>query len=124
MLPYFIGCPGWNDAGWRGAFYPPGSASGDLLDLYCQSFNCVEGNTTFYARPAPSTVARWAQIMPPHFRFCAKLPRDISHEGDLRNQLAAAHDFLALLAPLGSRLTPLWLQLPASFSPSRLPELA
>ncbi|CAD5376881.1 DUF72 domain-containing protein [Pseudomonas sp. OF001] len=124
MLPYFLGCPSWNEPAWRGGLYPAGSASRDFLAAYCRVFNTVEGNTTFYARPAVTTLARWAQTMPEGFRFCAKLPRDISHEGDLRASLAAAGDFLELLAPLGARVAPLWLQLPASFGPPRLAELA
>lgn len=124
MLPYFLGCPSWNEPAWRGGLYPAGSTSRDFLAAYCRVFNTVEGNTTFYARPAATTLARWAQTMPEGFRFCAKLPRDISHEGDLRASLAAAGDFLELLAPLGARVAPLWLQLPASFGPPRLAELA
>ena len=124
MLPYFLGCPSWNEPAWRGSLYPSGLTSRDFLPAYCRVFNAVEGNTTFYARPAAPTLARWAQAMPEGFRFCAKLPRDISHEGDLRERLAAAGEFLALLAPLGARVTPLWLQLPASFGPARLAELA
>mgnify|MGYP002041046224 FL=1 len=92
--------------------------------MYCQVFNAVEGNTTFYARPAPGTVQRWAEIMPEHFRFTAKFPGDISHGGDLREQLSAAESFIQLLSPLGERVSPLWLQLPASFAPQRLAELA
>jgi uncharacterized protein YecE (DUF72 family) len=61
--------------------------------------------------------------MPAHLRFCAKLPRDISHNGDLRDQLSATEDFRRLLAPLGRRVAPFWLQLPASFGPQRLAEL-
>jgi uncharacterized protein YecE (DUF72 family) len=124
VLPYFLGCPSWNEPAWRGGLYPAGSASRDFLAAYCRVFNTVEGNTTFYARPAAATLARWAQTMPEGFRFCAKLPRDVSHEGDLRANLAAAGDFLELLAPLGARVAPLWLQLPASFGPPRLAELA
>ncbi len=61
--------------------------------------------------------------MPEHFRFTAKFPRDISHEGDLRDQLEPAFDFTRLMAPLGQRVAPYWLQLPAQFSPARLGEL-
>lgn len=96
----------------------------DFLALYCQVFNAVEGNTTFYASPSPATVQRWAEIMPAHFRFTAKFPGDISHSGDLREQLTAAETFLQLLKPLGERVSPLWLQLSKSFTPQRLPELA
>ena len=77
MLPYFLGCPSWNEPAWRGSLYPPGLASRDFLPAYCRVFNAVEGNTTFYARPAAATLARWAQLMPEGFHFCAKLPRDI-----------------------------------------------
>lgn len=122
-LPYFIGCPSWSENAWRGDFYPHDARPPDFLSLYAQLFNAVEGNTTFYARPAPSTVERWAASMRSDFRFTAKLPRDISHGGDLREQLGAAEDFCRLLDPLGERVAPLWLQLPASFAPWRLPEL-
>ncbi|MDG9926334.1 MULTISPECIES: DUF72 domain-containing protein [unclassified Pseudomonas] len=123
MLPYFLGCPSWNEPAWRGSFYPADLRPADTLSHYAATFNAVEGNTTFYARPAAQTVQRWAEQMPGHFRFCAKLPRDISHNGDLRDHFAATVDFLQLLAPLGERVAPLWLQLPASFGPSRLGEL-
>lgn len=123
-LPYFLGCPSWGDNAWREFFYPPDATSTDFLGLYCQVFNTVEGNTTLYARPNAATVQRWAQVMPADFRFTAKFHRDISHDGDLRLQLDAARAFVQLLAPLGERVTPFWLQLPASFSPQRLAELA
>lgn len=123
MLPYYLGCPSWSEPAWRGSLYPDGSRSADFLPLYAQVFNAVEGNTTFYASPSLETVARWAERMPAHLRFCAKLPREISHAGDLREQLSAAEDFRRLLAPLGERVAPFWLQLPASFGPQRLAEL-
>lgn len=123
MLPYYLGCPSWSEPAWRGSLYPDGSRSADFLPLYAQVFNAVEGNTTFYASPSLETVARWAERMPAHLRFCAKLPREISHAGDLREQLSAAEDFRRLLAPMGQRVAPFWLQLPASFAPQRLAEL-
>ncbi|AZE09463.1 protein YecE [Pseudomonas chlororaphis subsp. aureofaciens] len=124
LLPYYLGCPSWSENAWREYLYPEGARPTDFLGLYCQVFNAVEGNTTFYARPAEATVQRWAQTMPEHFRFTAKFPGDISHGGDLREQLGAAESFLQLLSPLGERVSPLWLQLPASFTPQRLAELA
>jgi uncharacterized protein YecE (DUF72 family) len=122
--PYYIGCPSWSESAWRQSLYPEDARSTDFLELYAQVFNAVEGNTTFYARPAPSTVQRWADVLPEHFRFTAKFPRDISHGGDLRDHLVAAQEFARLLAPLGGRVAPFWLQLSASFTPSRLGELA
>ena len=123
-LPYYLGCPSWSENAWRDYFYPQDARPAEFLSLYSQVFNAVEGNTTFYASPAASTVQRWADTMPEHFRFTAKFPGDISHSGDLREQLTAAETFLQLLSPLGERVSPLWLQLPKSFTPQRLPELA
>ena len=124
MLPYYLGCPSWNEAGWRGSLYARSARPADFLADYCRVFNAVEGNTTFYAWPSADTVRRWSEHMPEGFRFCAKLPRDISHEGDLRERLGATREFLNLLAPLGERLSPLWLQLSAAFGPQRLHELS
>ncbi|WP_212625639.1 DUF72 domain-containing protein [Pseudomonas sp. PP3] len=124
LLPYYLGCPSWSENAWRDYLYPPDARSSDFLDLYSQVFNAVEGNTTFYASPAACTVQRWAETMPEHFRFTAKFPGDISHGGDLREQLTAAETFTRLLSPLGERVSPLWLQLSKSFTPQRLPELA
>ena len=124
LLPYYLGCPSWSENAWRDYLYPPDAKPAEFLNLYAQVFNAVEGNTTFYASPSATTVQRWAETMPEHFRFTAKFPREISHGGDLREQLTAAETFLQLLKPLGERVSPLWLQLSKSFTPQRVPELA
>lgn len=82
MLPYFLGCPSWSEAAWRGSLYSADMPAATGLATYCQVFNAVEGNTTFYARPAPAALSRWAEQMPAHVHCCAKLP------GARRNQLA------------------------------------
>lgn len=124
VLPYYLGCPSWSENAWRDYLYPQDARPAEFLNLYAQVFNAVEGNTTFYASPSAATVQRWADTMPEHFRFTAKFPGDISHSGDLREQLMAAETFLQLLRPLGDRVSPLWLQLSKSFTPQRLSELA
>lgn len=122
-LPYFLGCPSWSDSHWLGSLYPTGTPASGYLACYATLFNTVEGDTTFYAWPSAEIIERWAQSMPNGFRFTAKYPRDLSHAGDLRLIGEQAERFEALLEPLGSRVTPLWLQLPATFGPDRLPEL-
>ncbi|UWF50450.1 DUF72 domain-containing protein [Pseudomonas sp. N3-W] len=124
LLPYYLGCPSWSENAWRDYLYPQDARPAEFLNLYSQVFNAVEGNTTFYASPAATTVQRWAETMPEHFRFTAKFPGDISHSGDLRDQLTGAETFMQLLKPLGQRVSPLWLQLSKSFTPQRLSELA
>jgi uncharacterized protein YecE (DUF72 family) len=121
-LPYVLGCPSWNEPAWREVI--GGEPGEDLLTRYCATFNGVEGNTTFHALPSAATVERWVSRMPLGFRFCAKFNRDISHSGDLRQRFHETEAFLALLGPLGVRIDPYWLQLPATFGPDRLPELS
>ncbi len=123
-IPYFLGCPSWNESAWLGSLYPAGTPAPQLLAQYCSVFNSVEGNTTLYAWPSEEKIRRWASQMPEDFRFCAKLPRDISQADDLHAALELALAFRKLLAPLGRRVTPFWLQLPASVGPTRLGELA
>lgn len=123
-LPYFLGCPSWNDAAWRGSLYSPELPAGGFLSRYCSVFNTVEGNTTLYAWPSEQKVERWATLMPEGFRFCAKLPREISQSPNLREVLPLVLAFRELLRPLGQRVSPFWLQLPSSFGPARLGELA
>lgn len=122
-LPYFLGCPSWNESAWLGSLYPAGTPATEFLPRYCSMFNSVEGNTTLYAWPSEQKIERWAGLMPEGFRFCAKLPREISQAENLHEVLDLALTFRRLLAPLGVRVTPFWLQLPASFGPSRLAEL-
>ncbi|MBK3867959.1 DUF72 domain-containing protein [Pseudomonas stutzeri] len=123
-LPYFLGCPSWNESAWLGSLYAPGTPASDFLASYCSVFNSVEGNTTLYAWPSEDKVQRWAGEMPESFRFCAKFPRSVSQADDLHAALDLAHAFLRLLAPLARRVTPFWLQLPASVGPARLGELS
>ncbi|NJM07183.1 DUF72 domain-containing protein [Candidatus Gracilibacteria bacterium] len=124
VQPFFIGCAIWAYKDWIGDLFPTGSKSADLLRLYSRRLTTVEGNTTFYATPKPEVVARWAAETPEEFRFCFKLPREVSHSGPLVPQLPATHAFVERLAPLGARLGPFFLQLPPGYGPQRYDDLA
>jgi uncharacterized protein YecE (DUF72 family) len=83
----------------------------------------VEGNTTFYAVPAQKTLEGWAEDMPVTFRFCPKVPKAISHEGKLAENIERAHGFVDFMKQLGTRLGPMFLQLPPRYSPKLLGDL-
>lgn len=83
----------------------------------------MEGNTTFYAVPSQDTVKRWAAQTPPEFKFCLKLPRNITHNGLLKPLIKDALKFAEIMSPLGSRLAPIFAQLPPSYAPSSLNDL-
>jgi uncharacterized protein YecE (DUF72 family) len=117
-MEFYVGCPIWANKEWVDTLYPKGTKPADFLRLYAQQLTTVEGNTTFYAVPSLATVQKWAEETPETFRFCPKLPRAVSHAGKLMDHQAEAMQFLAVMSRLGSRLGPLFLQLPPSYSPA------
>jgi uncharacterized protein YecE (DUF72 family) len=120
---FFIGCAVWAYKGWVGELYPQGSRSADFLHLYSRRFTTVEGNTTFYAVPNQETVTRWATETPPGFKFCLKLPRDITHKGKLQPCIPDALQFQQGMSCLGDRLGPIFAQLPPSYAPTLIEDL-
>jgi uncharacterized protein YecE (DUF72 family) len=119
-----VGCPMWAHAPWVGRFLSPGNRGNELAE-YAGWCNAVEGNTTFYATPAPTTIARWAAQAPADFRFAFKVPRTVTHELRLHGGAhPALVDFLRVIEPLGDRVGPIQMQLPPSFGPDGLPTLA
>lgn len=118
----YVGCPMWAHKAWVGRFVPAGR--GAQLPAYATWCNAVEGNATFYAQPAASTIAAWAEQAPPDFRFLFKLPKTITHERRLRVTAGEVAAFLATLAPLGERASTIAVQLPASFGPPDLGAIA
>lgn len=112
----YIGLPQWHHNAWARI------GLRDLAD-YARYFNCVEGNTTFYALPKPDVVMRWRDMTPESFRFCFKFPSSISHKAALANCQEDVDTFYRTLEPLGERIGQLWLQLPPTFAPAHLERL-
>ncbi|MFC0225752.1 DUF72 domain-containing protein [Serratia aquatilis] len=109
----YIGLPQWQHPAWNRI------GLRDLAD-YSRYFNCVEGNTTFYALPKPEIVHRWRDMTNDDFRFCFKFPSEISHKAALRHCGADIKAFYDCLDPIQTRIGQLWLQLPAAFAPEHL----
>ncbi|MEV0282523.1 DUF72 domain-containing protein [Kribbella sp. NPDC050820] len=112
-----VGCAQWTHPAWP---QPPR----DKLRAYASWCNAVESNTTFYATPSRSSVASWAEQTPDDFRFVVKLPQLITHERRLTGVEVELRAFLNAIEPLGPRNHCVWIQLPASFSPTDLGALA
>jgi uncharacterized protein YecE (DUF72 family) len=114
----------WSYAAWQGRYLPSPLPPGERLRAYASWCNAVEGNTTFYATPAPDTAASWAGQTAPDFRFLLKLPRAVTHERRLADADGPLRAFLTAIEPLGPRAHALWIQLPPSFGPAELGALA
>jgi len=119
----YLGCPIWSFKGWVGNFYPAGTKPADYLREYARRLTNIEGNTTFYAVPAQKTIEQWVRDTPETFRFCPKIPKAISHEGKLADQVDRAHQFAEVMKQLGERLGPMFLQLPPRYAPNLLADL-
>jgi uncharacterized protein YecE (DUF72 family) len=138
-----VGTASWADPGFVEEWYPPDLPARDRLPYYAERFEAVEVNSTFYAVPAQSTVARWAKQTPDGFTFdvklhrllsrhsagCSSLPKDLREavrttprgrvklSASLERDLAAALlDAVAPLADAG-KLAALLLQLSPAFGP-------
>jgi uncharacterized protein YecE (DUF72 family) len=105
-----VGIAGWSvPAAYRAA--EPGRSH---LQQYARHFDCVEINSSFYKPHRPATYARWADSVPPHFRFSAKLPKLITHERRLVACEQPLQEFCASVAGLREKLAVLLVQLPPS----------
>ena len=113
-----IGTAGWSIPRTAAAAFP---GDGPHLRRYARVFACAEINSSFHRSHRPAVYARWASETPPDFRFAAKLPRAITHEGRLLGARAALERFLDEAGALGERLAVLLVQLPPSlaFDPRR-----
>jgi uncharacterized protein YecE (DUF72 family) len=111
-----LGTQGWSYPDWIGVFYPPGSKQEHYLPFYAGVFDTVELDTTFYHPPRASIVRSWDRHTPPGFRFAAKVPQAITHTARLATVGEQMQAFAAALEPLGEKLGPLLVQMPAEFT--------
>ena len=109
----WIGCAGWSLPRDVQEAFPPGDSH---LARYAQRFDATEINSSFHRPHREFVWQRWAHSVPPSFRFCAKLPKAITHDQRLAHADAALEEFLAQAAPLGEKLACLLVQLPPSLA--------
>ncbi|WP_083330476.1 MULTISPECIES: DUF72 domain-containing protein [Pseudoalteromonas] len=117
----YLGCPQWSAAHWKGRFFSSHCQHSQMLQEYAQIFNSVEGNTSFYADPKPSSITKWRNDVPADFKFTFKIPKRISHELALQNCQRELTRWLTLFEPIFDKVGQVMLQLPQACSPQFLP---
>lgn len=85
MKKWWIGCSGFYYKGWKEKFYPKGLPQRKWFEFYCESFNTVELNVTFYRFPKPEALMGWYKRSPEDFKFTVKAPRLITHYKRFKN---------------------------------------
>ena len=123
-MSFLMGCAVWGHKSWVGELYPKGSKTAEFLNLYCKRFPIVEGNTTFYSVPDRETITHWVSQMSSGFELCPKLPRQLTHNGLLQPSIPGALKFLEQMRDLGKHLGPIFAQLPPTYQPALLEDLA
>lgn len=91
-------------------------AAGSSLERYAARLPCAEINSSFHRSHRPSTWSRWAESVPPGFRFAVKLPRTITHKAKLVDCDDLLHRFAEEVSGLGDKRGPLLVQLPPSLA--------
>lgn len=120
MTKWYLGTMGFSYKDWQGVFYPVGLKPRNYLQHYSKAFNALELDTTFYGTPKPEVVQRWAANTPDLFMFCVKMPRIVTHELGLKRSTSFVQEFIERVLLLGDKLGIVVIQLPPSFTSSKM----
>jgi uncharacterized protein YecE (DUF72 family) len=98
MKNWWIGCSGFYYKGWKEKFYPVGLPQRKWFEFYCQYFNTVELNVTFYRFPKIKDLKAWYERSPEEFKFTVKAPRLITHFRKFLNAKRETNDFYSVVS--------------------------
>ena len=114
----YVGTSGFSYTEWvEAGFYPPGTKSGRMLQLYARCFSAAELNYTWYQMPRAEAIERRRREVPKGFLFAVKLTRTLTHEVDAKGWPDQALLFREGVGPLiqTGQLSAVLIQLPPSF---------
>jgi uncharacterized protein YecE (DUF72 family) len=111
-----IGTSGWNYDDWRTTIYPENLPQDQWFSFYCQLFDTVELNNTFYQQPTIPTLDKWEQQAPKDFIYAVKANRYLTHMLKLKNVGPALSAQTRSARRLKSHLGPLLYQLPPNWN--------
>lgn len=111
-----MGCSGWSYKSWVGNFYPTKMRPDKFLSYYSKIFDAVEIDSSFYSLPDASRVRSWNLDTGQGFKFCPKVPGNITHQNKIQDPDSIFPAFLQNIKILGNKLGPILLQLPPHFT--------
>jgi uncharacterized protein YecE (DUF72 family) len=107
-----IGTSGYIYRPWRGRFYPEKLPVKKWFEFYCQHFDTVEINNTFYRLGTAPAYRGWREQAPRGFRYTLKCNRFITHNLKLAHPEEALDRFFTLATEVRPHLGPVLYQLP------------
>jgi uncharacterized protein YecE (DUF72 family) len=111
----YIGSTGYATKELVGSWYKTGSKPNQFLEQYAQVFDTIELNATYYRSPDTATIERWVHETPQTFRFCPKIPKNLSHSTKFGENSPEIAQFCAEIVRLQQKLGCCFLQLPPHF---------
>lgn len=93
-------------------YYPEEFKDKSRLCYYSSLMNSIEINSSFYKVPMAGTVKKWADDVPPDFKFTFKLWKEITHNKGLAFDPQSVARFMEVIASAGSRKGCLLVQFP------------
>jgi len=96
-MQWHIGCSGFYYKEWKEVFYPKGLPQKKWFEFYCQHFNTIEINNTFYRFPELSNLQGWYNRSPDNFTFTVKAPRAITHLKPFTDTASILQDFYTVI---------------------------
>lgn len=115
-MKWYIGCSGFYYKEWKEVFYPKGLAQKDWFKFYCQHFNTIEINSTFYKMPTQKSFEKWYNESHADFLFTIKAPRLITHYKQLKDCKELLNEFyLAVNEGLKEKLACVLFQFPPKY---------
>lgn len=119
-MKWRIGCSGFYYREWKEVFYPKGLAQKSWFKYYCEHFNTIEINSTFYKMPTQKSFDKWYDESPDDFLFTIKAPRLITHYKQLHECEQLIDDFYqAIQIGLKEKLGCVLFQFPPKFDYSK-----
>ncbi|KQS35837.1 DUF72 domain-containing protein [Pedobacter sp. Leaf194] len=116
-MKWRIGCSGFYYREWKEEFYPAGLAQKNWFTYYCEHFNTIEINSTFYKMPTQNSFDKWYNESPEDFLFTIKGPRLITHYKQFKECETLLADFyLAIKDGLKEKLGCVLFQFPPKFA--------
>src|SRR5947209_16779751 len=114
MAQLYVGTSGWAYPSWKPAFYPVKLPQTKFLHHYSSQLNTVEVNFTFRQLLKETTVQKWLEGTPEHFRFGVKAHQVITHIKRLKGAEEFVKRFVTTLEALerAGKMGPILFQLP------------
>ena len=111
----YIGTSGWKYKHWNNVFYPSDIKEKDQLNYYCELFETVELNNSFYRQPKEQNYLDWKSSVPNDFVFAVKANRYFTHLKKLKVEANDINTFLDRAAHLENKLGPILFQFPPTW---------